>query len=57
MSEIPEYLKKGYITPEELFKIIPKPSDERLRARPVAVPECPQEIPCAPCRRSALRER
>ena len=50
MSEIPEYLKRGYITPEELFSIIPKPSEERLRKRPVAIPECPQEIPCAPCR-------
>lgn len=50
MSEIPAYLRNGYITPEELFKIIPKPSEERLRAKPVAVPECPQEIPCAPCR-------
>jgi hypothetical protein len=50
MPEIPEYLKRGYITPEELFRVIPKPSEERLRAKPVAVPECPQEIPCAPCR-------
>jgi len=50
VSEIPAYLRNGYITPEELFKIIPKPSEERLRAKPVAVPECPQEIPCAPCR-------
>ncbi|WP_297090792.1 4Fe-4S binding protein [Thermococcus sp.] len=50
MSEIPEYLRKGYITPEELQQFIPLPSEERLRKRPVAVPECPQEIPCAPCR-------
>ncbi|NJE29815.1 ferredoxin [Thermococcus sp. 18S1] len=50
MSEIPEYLRKGYITPEELEKFIPLPGEERLRKRPVAVPECPQEIPCAPCR-------
>ncbi len=51
MSEIPDYLKRGYITPPgELFSIIPKPSEDRLRERPVAVPECPQEIPCAPCR-------
>lgn len=50
MSEIPAYLRNGYITPEELFSIIPKPSEERLRKRPVAIPECPQEIPCAPCR-------
>jgi len=50
MSEVPDYLRKGYITPDELFRIIPKPSEERLRQRPVAIPECPQEIPCAPCR-------
>ncbi|ACJ16754.1 proline dehydrogenase, gamma subunit [Thermococcus onnurineus NA1] len=50
MSEIPEYLRTGYITPEELQKFIPLPSEERLRKRPVAIPECPQEIPCAPCR-------
>ncbi|CAB49235.1 4Fe-4S dicluster domain-containing protein [Pyrococcus abyssi] len=50
MSEIPNYLRKGYITPDELFSIIPKPSEERLRQRPVAVPECPQRIPCTPCK-------
>jgi len=50
VSEVPPYLQRGYITLEELFSIIPKPSEERLRAKPVAVPECPQEIPCAPCR-------
>ncbi len=50
MSEIPAYLRKGYISAGELFEIIPKPGEERLRQRPVAVPECPQEIPCAPCR-------
>ncbi|WP_297506442.1 4Fe-4S binding protein [Thermococcus sp.] len=50
MPEVPAYLRRGYITPGELFSIIPKPSEERLRQRPVAVPECPQEIPCAPCR-------
>ncbi|ASJ13168.1 4Fe-4S dicluster domain-containing protein [Thermococcus thioreducens] len=50
MSEIPSYLRNGYITPEELEKFIPLPSEERLRKRPVAIPDCPQEIPCAPCR-------
>ncbi len=50
MPEVPPYLRRGYIIPDELFSIIPKPSEERLRQRPVAVPECPQEIPCAPCR-------
>ncbi|ASJ10042.1 ferredoxin [Thermococcus sp. P6] len=49
MSEIPDYLKRGYLTPEELFSVIPKPDEDRLRQRPVAVPECPQEIPCTPC--------
>ena len=47
MSE--EYLSRGYITVEELKKIHPLPSEERLRKKPVAVPECPQEIPCTPC--------
>jgi len=50
VSEIPAYLRNGYITPEELEKFIPLPSEERMRKRPVAIPECPQEIPCAPCR-------
>ncbi len=47
MSE--EYLSRGYLTVEELKKIHPLPSEERLRKKPVAVPECPQEIPCTPC--------
>ena len=50
MSEVPAYLRNGYMTPDELFKVIPRPSEERLRERAVAIPECPQEIPCAPCR-------
>ena len=50
-AEIPRYLRYGYITPEELEKYIGKlPSEERLRKRPVAIPECPQEIPCTPCK-------
>ncbi|QEK79398.1 ferredoxin [Pyrococcus furiosus DSM 3638] len=50
MMEIPNYLRRGYITPDELFSIIPRPSEERLRKRPVAIPECPQQIPCTPCK-------
>ncbi len=50
-AEIPRYLREGYITPEELEKYLGKlPSDERLRKRPVAIPECPQQIPCTPCK-------
>ncbi len=48
MSE--EYLSRGYLTIEELKKIHPLPSEERLRKKPVAIPECPQEIPCTPCK-------
>ena len=48
MSE--EYLSRGYITIEELKRIHPLPSEERLRKKPVAIPECPQEIPCTPCK-------
>ncbi|ADT83950.1 4Fe-4S binding protein [Thermococcus barophilus] len=50
MSEIPHYLREGFITLEELKKAIELPSEERLRKRPVAIPECPQEIPCTPCK-------
>ncbi|AEC51270.1 ferredoxin [Pyrococcus sp. NA2] len=50
MNEIPNYLRHGFITVEELFSIIPKPSEERLRKGPVAIPECPQRIPCTPCK-------
>ncbi|RKX49485.1 MAG: ferredoxin [Thermotogae bacterium] len=49
MSEIPRYLREGYLSVEELKKYVGLPSEERLRRRPVAVPECPQEIPCTPC--------
>ncbi len=44
-----EYLSRGYLTVEELRKLTPMPSEERLKKKPVAVPECPQEIPCTPC--------
>ncbi len=50
-AEIPRYLRYGYITPEELEKYIGElPGEERLRKRSVAIPECPQEIPCTPCK-------
>jgi hypothetical protein len=41
-NEIPHFLREGYLTVEELFEMTPKPSEERLRMKPVAVPECPQ---------------
>ncbi len=50
-GEIPHYLKEGYLTLEELKRATGGlPSDERLRGKPVAIPECPQEIPCTPCK-------
>ncbi len=44
-----EYLSRGYLTIEEVKEITEFPSEERLKKKPVAVPECPQEIPCTPC--------
>ncbi|MCD6111567.1 MAG: 4Fe-4S binding protein [Thermoplasmata archaeon] len=48
MSE--EWMSRGYITLEELDGVHPLPGRERLMEGPVAIPECPQEIPCTPCR-------
>ncbi len=46
-----KYLERGYITLEELKEKIELPSEERLQGKhPVAVPECPQRIPCTPCK-------
>ncbi len=46
-----EYLERGYLTLEELEKKVELPSEGRLqRKHPVAVPECPQRIPCTPCK-------
>ena len=45
-----EYIIRGYLTLEELKNIAPLPSEERLNKNPVAVPECPQRIPCTPCK-------
>ena len=43
------YISRGYLTLEELRENTPLPTVERLKNKPVAVPECPQEIPCTPC--------
>jgi Fe-S-cluster-containing hydrogenase component 2 len=49
MSE--QYLERGYLTLNELKERIEPPSEARLEdKRPVAVPECPQRIPCTPCK-------
>ena len=46
-----KYLDGGYLTLEELKEKIKLPSEERLQSKhPVAVPECPQRIPCTPCK-------
>lgn len=39
----------GYISQQELEQSPGYPSQERLQQGPVAVIECPQEIPCNPC--------
>jgi Fe-S-cluster-containing hydrogenase component 2 len=44
-----EYLSRGFLTTDEVKEIVELPGEERLRKKPVAVPECPQEIPCTPC--------
>ncbi len=46
-----KYLERGYLTLEELKEYVNLPDEERLRGKhPVAVPECPQRIPCTPCK-------
>lgn len=42
-------LKDGYLSQEELARLPGMPPAERLAKGPVAVIECPQEIPCNPC--------
>lgn len=42
-------LERGYITTEELRKLGYIPPDDRLKKGPVAIIECPQEIPCNIC--------
>ncbi len=46
-----KYLERGYLTLEELKEYVTLPNEERLQGKhPVAVPECPQRIPCTPCK-------
>ena len=43
------FRRTGVITVEELKKLGLLPPDERLRRGPVAILECPEEIPCNIC--------
>ncbi len=45
-DESKDWKKTGYLGPEDLEL----PSEDRMREKPVAVVECPQEIPCDPCK-------
>ena len=49
LSHVPKYKEVGVITVEELKGIGLIPPDERLRKGPVAIVECPEEIPCNIC--------
>ncbi len=46
---IPEYKRTGIITPDTLREMRLLPPPERLRRGPVAIAECPEEIPCNIC--------
>jgi len=48
-SGIPSYKETGIITVEELKHLGLMPPEERLTRGPVAIPECPEEIPCNIC--------
>ena len=48
-THVPEYKKTGVITIEELRQMGLIPPEERLRKGPVAIAECPEEIPCNIC--------
>lgn len=48
-THLPEYKKTGVITLEELKQMGLIPPEERLRKGPVAIAECPEEIPCNIC--------
>ncbi len=48
-KHIPEYKKTGIISTDELKKLGLLPPEERLRKGPVAIAECPEEIPCNIC--------
>jgi len=47
--KVPNYKRLGVITVEELKKLNLIPPDDRLRKGPVAIAECPEEIPCNIC--------
>lgn len=48
-TPIPEYKKRGYVSVEELGNVGLLPPPERLEEGPVAIIECPEEIPCNIC--------
>ncbi len=49
MQDVPEYKRTGIITVNELKRLGLLPSEERLRKGPVAIAECPEQIPCNIC--------
>ena len=44
--------EKGYLTTEEVRALPQYPTEEDFKRGPMAVIECPQEIPCNPCETS-----
>ncbi len=48
-KHMPEYKKTGIISIDELRRLGLLPPEERLRKGPVAIAECPEEIPCNIC--------
>ena len=42
--------EKGYLTTEEVRALPQYPTEEDFKRGPMAVIECPQEIPCNPLR-------
>lgn len=48
-TQIPEYKKTGIVTIDELRKLGLLPPENRLKKGPVAIAECPEEIPCNIC--------
>ncbi len=47
--DVPEYKRRGYVSLDELRAKGLLPPIERARRGPVAVAECPEEIPCNIC--------
>lgn len=41
--------ERGFLTLEEIKEVMGYPTEERMKAGPVAIAECTQEIPCNPC--------